>query len=108
MCPDCFGHRSGAGLALQSCYACSQAPGPCALHKCRRCDGSGLVCPQCRGDRQVRIGEWEEQEPYRESVRCDVCTEGNQINPAKESRAIERWIRKHVPDAAQAQLEVVK
>lgn len=40
--------------------------------------------------------------------RCDMCTEGNQINPAKEAKAIERWIRKHVPDAAQAHLEVVK
>lgn len=37
-----------------------------------------------------------------------MCTEGNNVNPAKESKAIERWIRKHVPDAAQTRLEVVQ
>lgn len=78
------------------------------MHKCRRCDGAGLVCPACKGDRRVRIAPWDSRDPFRESIRCDTCCEGNQVNPVKERVAIERWLRKHEPDAAQTQLEVVK
>ena len=66
------------------------------------------MCPQCRGVREIRIAPVDGRNTMVKRCRCDMCTEGNQINPAKEAKAIERWIRKHVPDAAQAHLEVVK
>src|SRR5713101_471677 len=64
-CHRCQGHGSGAGRVLdrisnvttgeiieRGCIACwdGYANGPCPAHVCHYCDGSGLVCPTCRGD----------------------------------------------------------
>jgi hypothetical protein len=120
VCPRCFGHGSSARVALdrvtdtetgevteRGCIACWEgyAEGPCPAHKCPICDGSGVVCPQCRGDRVVRrdlewghpdFGQWpDEHHATGQYMRCDVCCEGNGINPDREAAAIRRWLVKH-------------
>ncbi len=123
-CPRCFGHGSFAGPGIdrttdtetgeileRGCIACWEgyAEGPCPAHKCHVCDGSGVVCPQCRGDRVVRrdlewghpdFGHWVTAERKTGQYdRCDVCckdcTEGNNVNVDKEAAAIRRWLAKH-------------
>lgn len=117
MCPACLGRRSLGGMILdkcnvpncethQHCWECHYGPGPCFLHTCPRCQGSGLVCPICRGDRIVQLGNWETARPVVKYMRCDACCEGNQVNPAKELRAIDAYLRKHGP--SQPELKVVK
>lgn len=54
------------------------------------------------------MAAWDNQTTKIELVRCELCCEGNQINPRKEREAMERWLRKHVPAAVQTPLEVVK
>src|SRR5262245_10572946 len=58
-CEECHGRKSNAGTELEVCQACQAGPAPCKLHKCRACDGSGQVCPYCRGMRFVREREWD-------------------------------------------------
>ncbi len=124
-CPRCFGHGSFAGQGIdrttdtetgelleRGCIACWEgyAEGPCPAHKCHVCDGSGVVCPQCRGDRVMRrdlewghpdFGKWEVPAEHKtgQYMRCDVCckdcTEGNNVNVDKEAAAIRRWLQKH-------------
>lgn len=91
-CPDCGGRGTHAwdGL-LSQCGFCTQMEGPCITHKCRRCDGSGMVCPRCRGMRFLRVPA-----PVgAELVRCDSCCEGNQVNIALERRTILRYLNRH-------------
>jgi hypothetical protein len=52
------------------------------------CDRSGQVCPHCQGMRFVRVRAWSTDHHVVEIMRCPSCTEGNQVNPAKEQRAI--------------------
>lgn len=119
ICPDCYGKRSVAAAALDRCAnpncvvhrycaECHKLNGPCILHACPRCLGTGLVCPACHGDRIVLEMDWDTSRTTVKPVRCERCCEGNQINVKKDKDAVERWIRKYVPEAKQTQLEVVK
>lgn len=87
------------------CTYCQSGQIPCVQHRCKRCEGKGLVCPACRGDRIVQLGTWHTSRPKVLFARCEICCEGNQVNSDKEQRAIERWLKKHSPQ--QPDLKVV-
>ena len=80
----------------------------CSGRGCQQCDGSGRVCPACRGMRVVRVSsQFRANWHYRDGSRCDtalpeglntvqltrcaVCTEGNNVNADKEAAAIQRY-----------------
>lgn len=92
-CERCFGYGTDAGLAINLCAGCQTGPGPCPTHTCRQCDGSGLVCPQCRGMRFVRTHEWDQHSPFSDALdRCVKCTEGNNVSHKLEKQVIERYM----------------
>ena len=77
-------------------------------HRCRRCNGSGLVCPECRGDRIVRTSEWNVASPHVKIARCDSCCEGNNINPDKEQRAIAAYVSQEQRAHVKRQMSLVE
>ena len=94
-CGNCRGHGSHAGAELEVCPNCqaNDAFGPCPLHRCKACAGSGLVCPACRGMRFVRVAPWDARRGMNVEIeRCAKCCEGNQVNPALERRTITRYM----------------
>jgi len=90
------------------CRACHGQAFPCEIHKCRRCDGSGLVCPACRGDRIVQLFEWTIATPHIKVGRCEICCEGNQVNSAKEQRAIDAYLAKQRRAQVKQQMSLVE
>jgi hypothetical protein len=91
-CADCFGRGSSAGLELDDCHDCHAGEGPCRQHMCRRCNGSGVVCPLCRGDRRVRAAAWSNARTSVDLLRCPLCCEGNNVNAAIEMRAVQYFL----------------
>ena len=99
-CPECMGAGSPSGPETRYCSNCQdhddiEAPGPCPMHKCRICGGSGMVCPTCRGMRFVRMPLFVGNRVDPKEDRCPTCTEGNNWNPQKEEKAITRYTMKH-------------
>lgn len=75
ICQDCGGFGSG----------------------CLVCGERGTVCPRCQGARFLRTGRHGNAFPEKGQlqsaiVRCDACCEGNQVNPAKEAKAISDYL----------------
>jgi len=84
-------------VTTPGCIACwdSYADRPCPAHICHVCDGSGFVCPQCRGDRFIN-GDFMPGHPqFGQALKCHVCTEGNGVNEDLEKRAITTYLAKH-------------
>lgn len=105
LCPHCYGTGTTAHeREVRACGRGQQASGTCceegqvycARHRCRACQGTGVVCPSCRGMRAST--ERDLAGPGDTMTRCPVCTEGNNVNPAKEMRAIQGWLRRHCAD----------
>ena len=100
-CQECHGHGSPYFFELLACDSCMRGPNNicCPAHICRTCHGSGFVCPQCRGMRFVRSLVFNPgaaaHQNVRELLRCPGCTEGNNIHPEQERRAIERYLMKY-------------
>lgn len=118
ICPDCHGRQTTASAELdrcdnpgcachEYCHPCHQNHYPCFVHRCPRCDGSGLVCPACRGDRVVRIAPWDTLRNHgvAELSRCEVCCEGNNVNHTKEMPAIENYLRRQQIRVVQGEIE---
>lgn len=105
-CDRCGGlgvyHGSDAemALAIGHCVACMNpnAAKACGRHACHICDGSGAVCPACRGARFVRRDVPYGHPDFGQALRCETCCEGNQVSQTKERRAIERYLVGYVPD----------
>jgi hypothetical protein len=91
-CSECHGAGSHSyEVELAACQFCRNELAACMSHRCRMCDGSGQVCPRCRGMRFLRVSL-----PTGAVVaRCDWCCEGNQVSPAKERREIIRYHNMH-------------
>lgn len=102
VCDECHGRGSNAGVEIEVCRECLDGYEPCKLHKCRQCDGSGAVCPLCRGMRFVRERAWDARygggyirvsnkvgEP---DDRCPKCMEGNNVNRRMETQAINKYL----------------
>ncbi len=79
------GHPGRDPINRAICLDCRGNPAP--QWKCRPCDGTGNVCPLCRGMRFVRqpLGDGSYG---ADAVRCVGCCEGNQINIIKERALI--------------------
>lgn len=85
----------GDGIREIGCKDCRDplAMRPCPRHACKRCNGSGLVCPACMGMRFRRY-EWPDMREGRHEQLCSICCEGNQVSPLKERRAITRYLER--------------
>lgn len=95
VCMACLGTGAyGFAGDISDCGICAdlqrQRRGYCGAHKCRQCDGKGVVCPICRGMRFLRVPRASNG---NDIMRCECC-EGNNVNPLTEMRLIERHIRK--------------
>jgi hypothetical protein len=93
LCIECFGKGTTRPEA-HLCLEC-RTQGFCPLHRCRICQGSGVVCPRCRGMRFVRMPK----QFGSDAQRCTLCCEGNQVNQDKERRAIMDFLRHNDPDS---------
>lgn len=104
-CPGCRGKGSWArGDVCGECKACVQNPlrMACLHHLCRRCHGSGLVCPECCGDRFVRKDVPVGHPDFGEIFRCKSCCEGNNVNAALERKHINKYLATYRPDTRTA------
>lgn len=93
-CRDCSGWGLWRAGEAERCALCIAQTEPCDQHKCRMCDGSGFVCPDCRGMRRIRVprpGKGSEDKP------CPTCREGNNVNDYREANAIRDYLtREHM------------
>lgn len=71
---------------------------PCLHHLCRRCHGSGLVCPDCCGDRFVRKDVPVGHPEFGAIFRCKACCEGNNVNAVVERKHINKYLATYRPD----------
>ncbi|HEX9413817.1 MAG TPA: hypothetical protein VF916_09975 [Ktedonobacterales bacterium] len=90
--------ETGEVLA-SGCPQCWSDEMPCKAHKCYRCDGSGLVCPTCCGDRFVYLDVRPGHPQFGEALRCRTCCPGNDVDSTRERTAIRGYLLKHPKDA---------
>lgn len=106
-CPQCRGHHSDAGrlldkeldrrtnavlyLGCRECWLDGGTKGPCQRHRCPVCDGSGVVCPECRGFRFLHADVDAGHPQFGQLFRCAHCCRGNHVDPVAEAAAIAHY-----------------
>ena len=97
---DGLGVWRGALDQMGTCAQCTDvlASQACQAHRCRLCAGNGRVCPICRGERFVRRDVPISHPDFGQALRCDGCTEGNQISLDREVKTIRAYLARYKPD----------
>jgi len=92
-CEHCRGRgTTERAQTIADCPDCHAVGKACDLHKCRPCDGTGGVCPTCRGMRYVRTRAFSVHNLHVTEARCFTCMRGNTIDRDLEDSAITAYM----------------